>query len=250
MISVVLFGYGNVGTHLYKALNKKANVQVEMVYSPSLEKKVYGETLFTNTLDAIPKASVWIVALPDIVIHSFVNQLPKTNALVVHTAGSVSIDELKQFEKRGVFYPLQTFSKHTKVKFKKIPICIEAENKADLKLLHSLASILSKNVIAISSEKRLKLHLGAVWVNNFSNHLFHLAEDFLKYEELDFNLLMPLINETTRKLNETSPKEAQTGPAKRFDLKTIETHLALLKNDTQKKLYQLFTESIQEKFKK
>lgn len=249
MLSVVIFGYGNVGFHLYKAFQKSKDVQVLQVYSPSLKEHFKKGIHFTNTLNHIPEASLWIIALPDDVIASFSGKLPKTEAIVVHTAGSVSIQVLSNHKNKGVFYPLQSFSKNKKVDFKKIPICIEGGAKKDLKVLTSLSKVLSKNVVVISSEERLKIHLAAVWVNNFSNHLYHLANDFMDENALDFNLLLPLIKETSRKIEIMSPRTAQTGPAKRFDEKTLQLHTKLLTHTTHKELYELFTISIQEKFK-
>lgn len=247
MISVVLIGFGNVGQHLYKAFKKK-KVKVLQVYSPSIKKSEKKGTQFIQEISEITKADVYIIAIKDDAIPSFTASLPFENRLVVHTSGTSSMQHIASNQRRGVFYPLQTFSENAKLPWKSIPICIEAENEKDLKLLKKLAGLLSEKVVEISSEDRQKLHLAAVWVNNFSNHLYHIAEDYLKEEKLDFNLLKPLLLETVKKLDHFSPEDAQTGPAKRKDTKTIETHLGLLKDPKQKELYTLLSESIQQKF--
>ncbi|MEZ4859182.1 MAG: DUF2520 domain-containing protein [Flavobacteriaceae bacterium] len=249
MISVVIIGFGNVGQHLYKAF-KKRNVQVLQVYSPSLKISEKKGTQFITNVAQMAAADVYIVAINDDAIASFTRSLPFKNRLVVHTSGTADIKDIASQHKRGVFYPLQTFSKDSKLKWKTIPICIEAENEKDLKLLKKLGETLSEKVVEIASEKRLKLHLAAVWVNNFSNHLFHLAEDFLKEANVDFDLLKPLLLETVTKLNSISPAEAQTGPAKRQDKKTMEAHRLLLKDPKHKEIYTLLSESIQKKFNK
>lgn len=248
MISISLIGFGNIGKQLFKAFNKKEGVTVKQVYSPSLKPQKKGKTSFINVIENLQKSTIFIIAISDDEIGSFSEKIPFENELVVHTAGSVSMKALASKNRRGVFYPLQTFSEGSKIKWKEIPVCVEAENEKDLELLMRLGYLLTKKVISLSSEKRLQLHLGAVWVNNFSNHLFHLAEDFLNDAQLDFDLLKPLIKETVNKIKKSSPSKVQTGPAKRNDQKTMEAHLELLNNPKHKEIYKLLSESIQQKF--
>ena len=124
------------------------------------------------------------------------------------------MDALSDRNRKGVFYPLQTFSKNRKLKFKKIPVCIEASNTSDLKLLMKLGLSLSKNVVEVNSEERSKLHLAAVFVNNFVNHMYAIGGEILQDNHLSLNLLKPLITETASKVKRLTPSEAQTGPAK------------------------------------
>ena len=157
---------------------------------------------------------------------------------------------LSNENRKGVFYPLQTFSKNSLVAFKEIPICIEASVTSDLKILKELGESLSEKVIEINSEERSKLHLAAVFVNNFTNYLYRISNEILAESKLPFDLLKPLIAETARKIETLSPKDVQTGPAKRNDLKTIEKHLYLLKDSPYKQLYQQLTEAIQSSYGK
>jgi predicted short-subunit dehydrogenase-like oxidoreductase (DUF2520 family) len=155
---------------------------------------------------------------------------------------------LSSKNRKGVFYPLQSFSKNSEVDFSKIPICIEADNDVDLDLLKQLGSSISKNVLTVSSEKREKIHLSAVIVNNFVNYLYQVANDLMQEQSLSFDLLKPLILETANKITSLSPAEAQTGPAKRNDKKTIEKQLNLLKESPYKDIYQDLTNSILKKY--
>ena len=55
----------------------------------------------------------------------------------------------------------------------------------------------------------------------------------------------PLIEETEKKAHVLSPREAQTGPAVRYDEKIINKHLELLSNEPQmQEIYQLISKSI------
>jgi len=134
------------------------------------------------------------------------------------------------------------------VDFKTIPICIEAEKKEDLELLHRLASSVSESVYEITSEQRKSLHLGAVFVNNFTNHIYQIGSEICEENEVPFNILKPLIKETVEKINSFSPLDAQTGPAIRNDKETIRRHLKQLENKTHQEVYKILTKSIQETY--
>jgi predicted short-subunit dehydrogenase-like oxidoreductase (DUF2520 family) len=148
--------------------------------------------------------------------------------------------------RRGVFYPLQTFTKGKKVDFREIPICIESEFSADLEIIKKLANTISEKTYIINSQQRKALHIAAVFVNNFVNHLYQIGNEICLENQVPFEILEALISETAAKVRTLSPDEAQTGPAKREDQQTIEAHLDFLKPDaTKKSIYQLLTQSIQ-----
>jgi predicted short-subunit dehydrogenase-like oxidoreductase (DUF2520 family) len=228
MISVVIIGAGNVSTHLTKAFLNADAIDVIQINS--------------RKLDNIPAADIAIIAVSDDAIAEVSSKI--NSPLVVHTSGSVSMDLLKNTTRKGVFYPLQTFSKGKKITFKKVPFCIETTNESDYLLLEKLAKSIGKKVYRIDSEQRNSLHVAAVFVNNFTNHLYQIGSDLCETNQVPFEILQPLIKETADKIKKISPKEAQTGPAKRNDLKTIENHLNLL-NNRQQEIYKTLTKSIQ-----
>lgn len=244
MIDVIILGDGNVATQLAKAFLKSEICNLKQVYSRASNTYFIKNKIdSTQDIKKIKDADIYIIAISDDAIKKFSKQLNFKNNLVVHTSGSVSINDLECNANKGVFYPLQTISKNKKISFKKIPICLEAENKKDLKLLTIVANSISKKVYYINSEQRKSLHVSAVFVNNFTNHLYKIANDICDKFNVDFDILKPLINETAKKIDSLSPKEAQTGPAIRNDVKTIKKHKALL-NENQKNIYELLTESI------
>lgn len=250
MIKVVLFGAGNVASHLAKIFIASNAVELVQVYSRSKKSLEQFTNIPTTTnLNNLAKADVYIIAIPDDAIANFSKKLPKLNGLLVHTSGSVAMDSIDVKHTRGVFYPLQTFSKDKSVDFKQVPICIEAEKDQDLHLLEKLAESISDKVFLINSKQRKSLHVAAVFVNNFTNHLYHIADNICKEHTVPFEILTPLIQETAHKINDLKPFEAQTGPAKRNDVKTIETHLALL-NKEQQNIYKVLTQSIQQTYGK
>lgn len=246
MKRIVLFGSGNVGTHLWEAFKNSDNFEIVQIYNHNLKSlKVFKNQVATTTnLEEIFSADIYILALKDDVLEEISNKINSTETFIVHTSGSVSINVLNKFKNYGVFYPLQTFSKNKKVDFSKIPICIEANSAANTSKLKDLASEISTKVFEISSEQRKSLHVAAVFVSNFVNYLYTEGEKICKDNKVPFEILHPLITETALKALLISPKEAQTGPAKRNDEAVIASHLETLTKE-QQKIYSLLTLSIQ-----
>jgi len=246
---IVLLGSGNVATHIGKALIKKGFV-VKQVYSKTLvNAKLLADELqctATNQPKKISKAPVYLICLKDDVVHEVLNKINFNKALLISTSGVLPLNIFKAYSSNvAVMYPLQTFSKHKKVKLKEVPFLIEATNKTCLNKVNTIAEQLSKHVQPINSKQRNYLHLAAVFACNFSNHLYFIAEQICKEHHLDFNLLKPLIVQTAKKINDLSPSKAQTGPAQRNDFSTIENHLELLKvNADLQSLYKVFTNRI------
>jgi len=245
MIKIVLLGAGNLAYHLTNCLLNNKAIQVVQVYNRSLKKINYlkSKTSITNNLSELKDADIYIIAVSDSAILDLSSKLNFKTKLVVHTSGSVAMKELTSNSNKGVFYLLQTFSKEREIDFSTIPICIEASEKKDLELLETLAKSISNNCFLINSEQRKNLHIAAVFVNNFVNHLYHLGNEICNENKVPFEILQPLIQETSNKIAELSPFEAQTGPAKRNDVKTIEKHKAMLTTN-QQEIYTLLTKSI------
>ncbi len=245
MINIVILGGGNVAYHLTNVLLNNNAVNVVQIYNRSLEKIscFKNNTSITNNLSELKDADIYILAVSDNVISELSSTLNLKNKLVVHTSGSMAMEELKSASNKGVFYLLQTFSKERKINFSTIPICIEAENEEDLFLLETFAKSISKNCYFINSIQRKSLHVAAVFVNNFVNHLYQIGNEICKKNNVPFEILLPLIQETSNKITILSPLKAQTGPAKRNDTKTIEKHKAMLTKN-QQEIYTLLTKSI------
>ncbi|MEL0456635.1 Rossmann-like and DUF2520 domain-containing protein [Flavobacteriaceae bacterium SZ-1-7] len=247
MISVVILGAGNVATHLFKAFKKTENISVIQWYNRSLDtiNPYKNKVEITNNLNELKPADVYILAVSDDVVGELSSKLPFENRLVVHTSGSVGIHDLDKKHKRGVLYPLQTFSKNAVIDFANVPICIETIDKEDYHVLKELAKSLGSPTKRVNSNQRRVLHLAAVFVNNFTNQLYRIGHEITESEGAEFDFLKPLILETANKVQELSPYMAQTGPAKRNDQKTIKKHLNLLENEHHKEIYELLTKSIQ-----
>lgn len=248
MITVSILGYGNLASHLVCAFEAVKSVKLIQVYNRHpINNKPFKAAFITNLSDLLP-ADIYIIAISDDAISKFSSQL-KLNGLVVHTSGSLPIEALQNQARRGVFYPLQSFTKGKKVAFNKIPICIETPHKNDLQLLHKLAQTISDSVFEISSAQRKKLHVAAVFVNNFTNYMYTIGESLCEANKIDFNILKPLIIETALKIETISPQLAQTGPARRKDATTIKKHLDFLPKAYQE-IYTLLTKSIQKNYDK
>ena len=246
MIRVVILGTGNVATHLINAFSNAQNVNVEQVYARRQKNlnKYTNKLATTTNLDDLKTADIYIIAIADDAIATFSSLLPKKdNVLVVHTSGSVNMNAIDGRFRGGVFYPLQTFTKDQLVDFDHIPICLEAQHKEDLVILENLASSISGDTYFIDSEQRKNLHIAAVFVNNFTNHMYYIGHQICSENMLPFQILNPLIEETAKKVSNTFPLQTQTGPAKRKDKNTLAKQLKQVPNDYQK-IYKTITESI------
>lgn len=252
MIQITIIGSGNVAQHLINAFSASKIVEIKQVFSrkkETLYHLIEPQKIVTD-FNELQTADLHIIAVSDNAISEVSSALPFNNQLVVHTSGTSSIEVLDQKNRRGVFYPLQTFSKNKELDFSDIPFCLEAENTADYKILESIVKSVSTALYSISSEQRKALHVAAVFVNNFTNHLYQIGEEICEENQLPFEILKPLILETADKMKTLSPLEAQTGPAKRHDTVTTDAHLAFIQNENQKNIYKILTQSIQDNGKK
>jgi len=253
MENIVIIGSGNLATRLSLALKDAGNVILQ-VYSPTEEhaKALAGKIgcEYTTTTDAIRRdAGLYIIAIKDDAIRPTAATLCSrcSDALFVHTAGSVPMDIFKgHATKYGVLYPMQTFSKDREVDFSEIPCFIEASSETALATIRQLAESISDHVVEADSEKRKKLHLAAVLACNLTNHCYRLAERVLEAEQIDFSLYLPIIRETARKVATMSPKDAQTGPMVRYDKGVMEMQMQMLPDQRTRDIYRLMAESIHE----
>lgn len=247
MIKVVIIGSGNVAQHLIKVMQTAVNINLVQVFARNKNSvnHLITEDKTTSDYNNIKEADVYIISVTDNVISEVSSQLPFKNKLVVHTSGSSELSVLDAKNRKGVFYPLQTFSKDKEIDFTSIPLCLEAENEEDFKILENLAQLISENVFTISSEQRKSLHVAAVFVCNFVNHMYTIGNKICKEHNVPFEILQPLIIETANKITSLKPEEAQTGPALRKDTKTINKHLEFLQDSNYQELYKLLTQSIQ-----
>lgn len=248
---IVIIGSGNLATHLAKLFVKKGHEILQFVGRNQETVAALGLKYFTTHTTDFSKinkgADIYILCVSDSEIIKVASKLKLPGKLVVHTSGTADINLLKGIStKIGVLYPLQTFSVNDKVKWSKVPFLIEGNTKVSEIELLNFCSSFSKNINVIKSSEREKIHLAAVLVSNFTNHLYALANDYLENEKLQqFDLLMPLIQQTVKKIKNLAPVDAQTGPAYRGDTSTINKHNELLKKHPEvQKIYNTLSESI------
>ena len=248
MIRITVIGSGNVAQHLIKAFAKSELVEIVQVYARKKEalSSLIEFDKITSDFEELQESDLYIIAVSDKAIADVSKQLPFQNRIVVHTSGAASLDVLDAKNRKGVFYPLQTFSKNKEIDFSIVPLCLEAENTFDFRVLETVAKSISNAVFAINSDQRKALHVAAVFVNNFTNHLYHIGKEICGEHQVPFEILRPLMQETAEKINTLDPVDAQTGPAKRNDNNTIAAHLDYLTNENQKNIYKLITQSIQD----
>jgi predicted short-subunit dehydrogenase-like oxidoreductase (DUF2520 family) len=249
-MNVILIGAGNAATVLGRLMQSSGHTIMEVLSRD----ETHAQTLATElnakariNIGAVTKnADIYIIGVSDNSIEMVADQLRLKNKIIVHTSGSVSKIVLQNVsEHYGVLYPLQSLRKESE-HIPAIPLVIDGNTQETIQAIQTFAKSISKKVFHASDEERLKLHVAAVFVSNFTNHLYALASQYCKTEGTDFSLLVPLIKEVAERVEIYDAREMQTGPAIRNDEATIKKHLQLLTDHTQmKKIYEIMTETIQ-----
>lgn len=251
---IVIVGSGNLAEALARAVAQCPDLRLVQLFARNAERGAevarLASTVWTGNPARLAAADLYIIAVSDRAVGEVAASLAfPAGAAVVHTAGSVALEALPpQIVRRGVFYPLQTFTRGRAVDFERIPLFIEASDEGLAAELEAVARCLSRRVLAADSQRRAAIHLAGVLANNFANHMYLLGERVARGAGLEFDDLKPLIAETAAKaLAASSPAEVQTGPAVRHDRATIERHLAMLAGDEHlHDLYESISQSIWE----
>lgn len=234
-MKVVIIGAGNVATHIAMRLAAKGVTPLQ-IWSHTKESadrlaRLVGSSHITNMDDVVSDADAYIISVKDSALEAIVSSLCKNtgNGVYLHTAGTMPTSIFAGHCNRyGVIYPMQTFSKQKVLDFSKIPCFIDANDKETLDFVRSIAGLLSEKVYEMAEEDRRWLHIAAVFACNFSNACCAMASRILAAHGIDFNVMLPLIDETMDKLHFLSPEKAQTGPAVRTDYNVMELHERLL----------------------
>lgn len=256
-MQIVLIGAGRLATNLAVALHQVGH-DIVAVYSRTMQSaQELAQRVGacpTDRIDKLPvRADAFILSVSDNALEDIARQVVKgrEEQIFFHTAGSMSIDVLAHARHYGVFYPMQSFSKQRQVDFTDVSIFVEARYESDLRLLTDLGSSLSQHVMQLDSEGRKHLHLAAVFACNFVNHCYDLASEVLDRYDIPFSSMLPLIDETARKVHSMSPKSAQTGPAIRYDENVIGMQSRMLAYDDRiRQIYDIMSKSIHERNEK
>lgn len=234
-MNIIIIGQGNVATNLHHAFIKKG-VFCQMVSS-------------REGLDNLPQANVYIYAVKDEALAAVVAQVKgKEKAMHLHTSGSMPISVFGADKPHsGIFYPFQTFSKARVIEdFSTVPIFFEARGIDDISAVYSLALSITSHVYETTQHDRERLHVAGVYACNFTNLMYTMASELLHNTHIPFSALLPLIDETAAKIHALSPREAQTGPARRGDENVMAHHLDLLDED-KRQLYRLLSDAIRKR---
>lgn len=253
-VEICMLGAGNVATHLARALHDcgyiiKGVMSRTMAHAQELASSV-DCPMATDSAKLLPEADVYIFSVKDDALPHLAQEIatchPSCNSLMVHTAGSMPLSILSEhFSNAAVLYPMQTFSRNKAVNVSEVPFFIEGSNDEALRSISNIACHLSKHVTPLDTARRRILHLSAVFASNFSNHCYALAFQLLKEANINPQCLLPLIDETARKVHSISPQQAQTGPAVRWDEGVMASQAQLLASQPQlQQIYQLLSASI------
>lgn len=234
---ITIVGTGNVACNLQHAFRLNG-VSVNMVTS-------------REGLDSLPEADVFIYAVRDEALAQVVAQVHAPQALHVHTSGTMPLSVFGADKPHaGVLYFFQSFSKARLIDdFRSIPVFIEGSTLDDVTAIYTLAQTLTSHIYETTQAERERLHVAGVFANNFSNLMYSIAADLLQNTTIPFQVLLPLIDQTAAKVHTLSPREAQTGPARRGDTAVMQHHLSLLSSEQEREVYRLLSAMIQQNYR-
>ena len=248
-MKIVIMGSGNVAYHLAKAFQENKIPVSQLFGRNENDLKFISEQLqipFSTT--QLQDADLYLICVSDGSISEVSKLITKENCLVAHTSGSLPKEILEGNFRKASFYPLQTFSKSKDLDYKEVPFFVESDDENDLQILKNLALNISEKVMISTYEKRKYIHLTAVFACNFVNHLFARAKEISDSQEIPFDYFLPLIKETTAKIEILEPKLAQTGPAIRNDERVLKAHEDLITDEEQLRIYKIMNESIKKMY--
>jgi pyrroline-5-carboxylate reductase len=249
---IVIVGSGNIAHFFLPRLQQEGH-EVVQIYSPNLENasklaQLHGVDAYTNQLDKlIDDADVYILAVKDAALATLNESLRLQGKLVLHCAGAVSLNAISDIsENRAVIWTLYSIRKNNLPDTNNIPLIVEANTDQGLEMTMLLAKAISGTVLQVNFEQRQLMHLNAVLVNNFTNHLFTIAEKLSEEHQLPFEILQPIIEQTFSRIGKVLPSESQTGPAIRKDEVTMHKHISLLESHPEwQQIYKDISLSIQ-----
>ena len=243
-----ILGTGNIAWHFAHQLHAHG-YRINCIYNHRLENAQQLAEKFncryTDQPSAIPHSDLYLLAVKDDSYQQLISEIIGNEAVYVHASGCLDMEILKPLSPNyGVLYPFQTLTKSKEISFQEVPLCIEASNEFTLHVLSDLAKKLQSPCYTVTSQQRAYLHLAGVFACNFTNALYGIAKQIAEQQQIDFEIIKPLIAETARKIKTLSPAEAQTGPAKRNDLIIMQKHTEMLINPTWKEIYKLVSKTI------
>ena len=249
---ILIIGTGGLASSFSTALVKCRNYDVYSEGSSLKKTLEFCKKLKTVNFNELENKNnlIILLAVPDSQIEICAKKYAKFGKLLVHFSGTTPLEILtKYLNNAAVCWPLESFSKSKKVNLSKVTCAIGCSNDYSYKILFDLINSIKAKSILLNNEERMKLHLTAVMLNNFTYHLFTLIKNWTKNEELDLTLLNGLFKSTISSFNKDDEGKNQTGPAKRNDKEVINQHLELLKDYPElQNIYKVFTKSIINKY--
>jgi len=245
-----MIGAGNVSTHISRHFHL-AGHQISCIYSRTEASALQlaaelGVPGTSNVEDVPVDADFYLLCVPDRVALEVAEKFRHTSGIWIHTAGALSMNLFEGvFKQYGVLYPLQTLSQSRPLEPSQVPCLVEGSSPQVLASLMKLALSVYSSVEEVNSEKRLVIHTAAVFANNFTNHMVHIAKELISDQNIDPQMIEPILQETFEKIMALGTVEGRTGPAIRGDQITMNKHIELLKDHPEwEKLYTFISRDI------
>ena len=248
--TILLVGTGNAAWHLgINFLN--AGVQIAGVAARDTDKAValamrLGGAPVFGLSEQLPHVDATILLVRDDAVEEVATLIAEPGRLLVHCSGSIKADAIKRSEHEyAVAWPLQTLQKDHPRPLTNTVVAVTGSSPETEARVAALFSKISERVHIMSEHQRSVMHMCAVWINNYTNHMLHIGHTLLTENDLSFSMFFPIIEEHVKLLHEQTPYNLQTGPAKRGDMGTLSRHMALLHDHPDwQELYDRLSKSI------
>ncbi|MBV6405005.1 MAG: DUF2520 domain-containing protein [Flavobacteriales bacterium] len=245
---ILLVGTGRAAHHLGHAIVNSGRKLVGVAGRTAAATDALARSLGTAAFaldDALPEASLTLLAVSDDAIAAVASRLGARNGTVAHLSGATDLDRLLPHAHRGALWPVMSLSPGDPLDLRTVPLVVDANGAPAREALLALAQGLSGHVVELTTDQRRLVHLAAVLTANFPVALFAEARALLHRHAIGPDLLTPLWTSTAAKAATAGPEAALTGPARRGDRGTLERHQAMLANDPRlQHLYRSLSELI------
>ncbi len=257
MKRIVIIGSGGVAESFARAISRCEEYKLVQIYGRNISRvDAISREMGVQIYDSLRDANIYIVAVSDRAIGEVTSSLNiPHSAIVAHTAGGVDISQIPH-PRRGVIYPLQSFTPGREVDMRVAPLFVEGADEEVTAEIEELARAISSRVKRMDSSTRKELHMCGVFASNFVNTIYGAAAEIAHDAGISFDLLKPLIQECCDKaIASDDPHKVQTGPAVRGDIATQEGHISLLKQKGEQgeeliEIYKILSKRIWETSKK
>tara|TARA_B110000459_G_C16609955_1_gene495594 strand:+ start:40 stop:834 length:795 start_codon:yes stop_codon:yes gene_type:complete len=232
-LRISIIGAGNVahalshsmligGVKIVEIFNRDKEKAEKLAYELGGIKVVDKIEILDTTVDAVA------VLVKDDAIEEVARQIPKAIDRF-HVSGVTEREVLGGVN--GVIWPIKSFNSESKNdSLESVPFGIDASCSEFREKLDRIVDCVGGQGFSAPSEVRSKVHLAAVFSDNFTNHCLAISQQILKDSGLPSDLMQSLVKGLLIGASSGNSYERQTGVAIRGDEGSMQKHLDIIQS--------------------